>query len=172
MAIMKTIILTTIVFLTSIVSLNAQEKESISPICLQYMSFEGGENYGLVDYFIKPNGIGGEFGLRTSFKQHANFNFGVNYAHELTSNKDVTALLVMSLGPSLRIQDQVKDIDRYGKADYKSKTTIDGYINPRFTIKYKMVVASVGYFYWARKFKFSKSDGAIGGVNLSLGCAF
>ena len=61
---------------------------------------------------------------------------------------------------------------RYGKADYKSKTTIDGYINPRFTIKYKMVVASVGYFYWARKFKFSKSDGAIGGVNLSLGCAF
>lgn len=170
---MRKFILTAIVLIASIVGANAQEKETITSINLHYLSFDGFQNYGLVDYFINPNGFGGEFGLRANLEKHGNYNMdlGVNYAYELTNKNDLTALLVMSLGPSLRMQDQVKGI-KNGTVEYEQKFKFDGFINPRLTVKYKSVMASVGYFYWVPEFKFSKSDGATGGLNVSLGYSF
>lgn len=147
--------------------------DSFGALNFQYLSFDGGENYGIAACSFNPNNIGVDFGARASFKSHGNLNydFGINYSFELVNKNDFAGYLTLAIGPSFRIQDKFK-LDDDGDIDYKSGFFVDGYINPRLSIKYDRFVASIGYFYWAPKFKFSKNKGAIGGLSLAVGYCF
>ena len=63
------------------------------------MSFDGFDNYGIVDHWINPNRIGGEFGIRASFEDHGNYNvdLGINYSFELTNKNDFSAYLILAV---------------------------------------------------------------------------
>lgn len=190
---MKNLVIMTLLSLVTFMNVNAQTviknnynstttensteqstSDSFGSFNFQYMSFDGFDNYGIADHFINPNRVGGEFGIRANFERHGNCNIdlGINYSFELTNKNDCSAYLILAAGPSLRMQDKFDGLNKYGKITYKDGFFVDGYINPRLSIKYSHIVASVGYFYWAPKFKFSKNDGATGGLSLAIGYAF
>lgn len=190
---MKNLVIVTLLSLVTFINVNAQTviknnynstttenskeqstSDSFGSFNFQYMSFDGFDNYGIVDHWINPNRIGGEFGIRASFEDHGNYNvdLGINYSFELTNKNDFSAYLILAVGPSFRLQDKIDGFDKRGNLEYKEGFFVDGYINPRLSIKYSHIIASVGYFYWAPKFKFSKDDGATGGLSLAIGYAF
>lgn len=188
---MKKLVIVTLLSLITIMNVNAQTviknnynststensteqttSDMFGSYNFQYMSFDGFDNYGLSGHFIFPNRIGGEYCVRSSFEAHGNVNcdLGINYSFELTNKNDFSAYLILAAGPSLRIQDEFDGFDKRGDIKYDEGFFVDGFINPRLSIKYSHIFVSVGYFYWAPKFKFSKNDGAIGGLSLAIGC--
>lgn len=136
-----------------------------------YQNFDGYSNYGFGDQWMTPGAIGFEFFCRASFESHGNYNIDLapNYSFKLVRNSDLAAYLVLAAGPSFRMQDKV-EIDDDWNINYKLGFFVDCTINPRLVIRYDHIVASVGYYYWAPKFKFGKDNG-IGGVSVSLGWA-
>ncbi len=48
---------------------------------------------------------------------------------------------------------------------------VDGFVNGRLSVKYKKIMLSGGYYYWAPKFKFGK-DYKADGVNVTLAYCF
>lgn len=188
--IMKKSLIATFLLLASFMNVNAQTvikndysstttdneteqstSDSFGTFNLQYMSFDGFENYGFIDHIVNPNNLGYEFGIRYNFKEHGNMNIdlGINYSFELSNKNDNAVYMILAAGPSFRLQDKYDGIDKNYNIQYKLGFFVDGYINPRLSIKFSRVVASIGYFYWAPEFKFSKDDGATGGVNLAIG---
>lgn len=156
---------------TPSVSQQKTEDEDYSAVSLQYIAFDGMANYGIEASTIKPNGFSKELRFRFSTEKHGNLNFelGLNYSVEIANNNGFSSFLVMALGPSVGSRDQFKGYDQKDKPKYERSTFIDAYINPRFVIRYKAFAASIGYFYWAPKFKFSKDEGGIGALSLTLG---
>lgn len=139
-----------------------------------FLTFDGGNNYGIGASQYTPNGIGFDWLTRSSFKEYSNINtdLAVNYTFPLAQNNDLFLFLTASIGPSFRMQD-VEEIDfKTQKKKDKTKYFIDGIINPRLLLKYKKFTLGAGYFYWAPQFKFSKKDGGMGGLSLSIGCGF
>lgn len=148
--------------------------EIFSPAQFLFLTFDGGNNYGISMSQYTPNGIGFDWNMRAEFKEYGNYNtdLAVNYTFPLSQNDDLFLYLTVSIGPSLRMQD-VEEVDfETLKKEYKQKYFIDGVMNPRLVMKYKKFTLSAGYFYWAPQFKFSKDDGATGGLSLSLGYIF
>ena len=139
-----------------------------------FLTFDGGNNYGIGASWYTPNGVGFDWIMRAECKTHGNFNqdFCVNYTFPLSQNNDLALFLAAGIGPSLRMQSiEEYDFDLQKTKD-KTKWYIDGVINPRLLLKYKKATFSAGYFYWAPQFKFSKDDGGMGGLSLSLGYQF
>ena len=148
--------------------------ETFFPAQFVFLTFDGGNNYGIAVSQYTPNGIGFDWLTRASFKEYGNYNMdlAVNYTFLLSQNDDLSLFLTASIGPSFRMQDvQEYDFDAQKEKD-KTKYYIDGVINPRLLLKYKKLTLSAGYFYWAPQFKFSKKDGGTGGLSLSLGYEF
>ena len=148
--------------------------ETFFPAQFVFLTFDGGNNYGIAVSQYTPNGIGFDWLTRASFKKYGNFNMdlAVNYSFLLSQNDDLSLFLTASIGPSFRMQD-VQEYDFYAQKEKdKTKYYIDGVINPRLLLKYKKLTLSAGYFYWAPQFKFSKKDGGMGGLSLSLGYEF
>lgn len=135
-----------------------------------FLTFDGGNNYGVGLSWYTPNGIGFDWFVRAAFEDYGNFNqdLAVNYTFPLAQNDDLSLYLTASIGPSIRVQN-VYDLK---KEEDKTKLFIDGMINPRLLLKYKKFTLGAGYFYWAPQFKFSKKDGGMGGLSLSLGYQF
>lgn len=148
-------------------------KETFSYVGFGFESFNGFNNYGLAMHFLTPNGFGMDYNLRASFKDHGNYNVdvGVNYSFQIWGQEDTNLLLSLALGPSFRLQDELKGFDDHGNAEYKEKFFVDLYINPRVTFRYKRFAISAGYFLWAEKFKFSKGYRA-NGFSATLGYDF
>lgn len=144
--------------------------ETFFPSQFVFLTFDGGNNYGIALSEYTPNGIGFDWLTRASFKKYGNFNmdFAVNYTFLLSQNDDLSLFLTASIGPSFRMQ----DVYDFQKDKDKTKYFIDGVINPRLLLKYKKFTLGAGYFYWAPQFKFSKKDGGMGGLSLSLGYQF
>ena len=144
--------------------------DTFSSMQLLFLSFDGGNNYGIGVSSYTPNGIGFDWFVRSAFEEYGNFNqdLAVNYTFSLAQNDDLSLYLTTSIGPSIRIQ----DIYDFQKDKSKIKLFVDGIINPRLLLKYKKFSLGAGYFYWAPKFKFSKEDGGTGGLSLSLGYSF
>ena len=144
--------------------------ETFFPVQFVFLTFDGGNNYGIAVSQYTPNGIGFDWLTRASFKEYGNYNtdLAVNYTFPLAQNNDLFLFLTASIGPSLRIQ----DVYDFQKDEDKTKLFIDGIINPRLLLKYKKFSLGAGYFYWAPKFKFSKKDGGTGGLSLSIGYEF
>ena len=159
-------------------SSSSDKRDLIGGIFLVYYGFDGFCNYGVSDYFLKPNGVSGEFNLRTQFKQYSNYNvdLGINYSFLLWEQDKATLLLTLAAGPSFRMQNvsQIEYNERTGKTteESKEKFYIDGFVNPRLTLQVGKVILSAGYFYWAPQFKFSKDDGATGGFNVGIAYNF
>lgn len=156
---------------------DSDESEAISSFNLVYYGHKGFSNYGFTDYFLNPNGLGFDFGLRTNFKKNSNFNvdLGINYAFQLLKNGDLKLFFVPSIGPSLRLQsyEEFNYNSKTGKTTTKSKTGFycDLFFNPRITINYGHIMITGGYYMWAPKFKFE--DGYLNhGFNVALGWAF
>ena len=147
-----------------------------------FLTFKGGQNYGVGDDILHINGVGGEFCIRTDFKSHGNVNIdlGLNATYEILKNEDTNFLFTLAAGPSFRIQDELSDIKvnyssytgRYTTQEkYKSKFYVDLVVNPRLSLRYKSVLVSAGYFMWAPTAKFS--NGALAhGFQASLGYVF
>ncbi|MDD6891632.1 MAG: hypothetical protein PUD47_06035 [Bacteroidales bacterium] len=135
-----------------------------------FLTFDGGNNYGMAVSWYTPNGIGVDWLTRASFKTYGNYNvdLAANYTFPLAQNDDLSLFLTASIGPSFRMQDEFD----FQKDKDKTKFYIDGIINPRLLLKYQKFTLSAGYFYWAPQFKFSKKDGGMGGLSLSLGYDF
>ena len=150
---------------------NASAENMVSSFNLVFYSFDGGENYGFSDYFLNPNGLGGEFNIRANFESHGNYNFdlAVNYTFEILKKDDLNLYLVLAAGPSIRLQDEA-EINSKGKIEWNEKVKFDGIINPRLSVTYKNFMLSGGFFYWAPEFKFG--DDAITGFNIALGYSF
>ena len=151
-------------------------KETFSYVGFGFESFDsygGFENYGLAMHALTPNGFGMDFNLRASLEDHGNYNvdLGANYSFKLWGNDDSKLLATLALGPSFRLQDQFQGFDDQDKEKYKEKFFVDLYINPRVSFRYKRVVVSAGYFFWAAKFKFSK-DYRANGFSATLGYCF
>lgn len=144
--------------------------ETFLPVQFVFLTFDGGNNYGIGFSQYTPNGIGFDWLTRASFKEYGNINvdLAVNYTFLLSQNDDLSLFLTASIGPSFRMQ----DVYDFQKDKDKTKYFIDGVINPRLLLKYKKFTLSAGYFYWAPQFKFSKKDGGTGGLSLSLGYEF
>lgn len=165
---MKQILSTAIILLVSIVNVYAQNEntndnesslsESFTTFNLQYLAFDGCNNFGLAAHYVNINGLGGDFGVRLNFEDHGNNNvdLGLNYTVGLTHKNDFSVYFTLAGGPSLRIQDKYDGFGPNGKVEYKSAFNVDAYINPRFSFKYKRMVGSIGYFCWAPRFKFKK----------------
>ena len=151
---------------------NADASNMISSFNLVFYSFDGGENYGFSDYFLNPNGFGGEFNIRANFEDHGNYNFdlALNYTFELLKKDDLGLYLVLAAGPSLRLQDEAEYNSKNGKIEWNEKVKFDGIINPRLSVTYKKFMLSGGFFYWAPEFKFG--DEAATGFNIALGYSF
>lgn len=148
------------------------EAEAFGYVGLMFYSFDGFENYGLFFGNTNPNGLGLDFAVRASFKEHGNVNTDImfNYSIGLVEKSSTQVAVTLALGPSLRMQDEIKGVDKKGNLEWeKSKIFCDCVINPKLTVRIDKVVISAGYFYWAPKFKFSKDDGATGGFNIGLG---
>ena len=150
---------------------NASADNMISAFNLVFYSFDGGENYGISDYFLNPNGFGGEFNIRGNFESHGNYNFdlALNYTFEITKKDDLGLYLVLAAGPSLRLQDEA-EINSKGKIEWNEKVKFDGIINPRLSVTYKNFMLRGGLFYWAPEF--TSGDDAATGFNIALGYSF
>lgn len=147
--------------------------ESFGTVSFQYLSFDGFENYGLAISQNNPNKWGWDMNLRAQFESHGNYNIDwlANYSVELSKSESFGCYLTLAAGPSLRLQDEA-EINSKGELKWENGFFIDAVLNPRLTLKVNGLAASIGYFYWAPKFKFSKDDGAVGGLSLSIGLAF
>lgn len=123
---------------------------------LSFYSFKGGENYGTTSTFIKSNNVGFEFAIRTDFKSHSNYNMdlGLNYSFYLWGQDKTMLFFTPSAGLSLRIQDVLDNINKYGREEYKTKFYLDVYANPRLNLMINRVHLSVGYYMWAAEAKF------------------
>lgn len=152
------------------------EEETLVIFNLVYYGFDGFQNYGISDYWLNPNSIGGEFNIRMNFKKYGNYNFdiGPNYSFKLWGQDNKKLLLTASVGPSLRLQDvpEIK-LDSKGrvKEESKSQFKFDLYANARLAFNVGHFTLSAGYFLWGAEFKFEKgykSDG----FNVALGCTF
>ncbi|MBQ9561106.1 MAG: hypothetical protein IJV10_02365 [Prevotella sp.] len=153
--------------------------QRIGVIKFTFLSFKGGENYGIGGELLNANGIGGEYCVRTDFKSHGNINIdlGLNATYEILKDDDTNFLFTIAAGPSIRMQDELSDIKvNYNQYTGKYTTTekydfkfyVDLIVNPRFSLRYKNVLISAGYFMWAPKAKFS--DGALAhGFQATLG---
>ena len=159
-----------------------EKDEMISSANFVFYTFKGINNFGLSNYWINPNGIGGDFNIRANFKEHGNFSFdlSINYAFKLWQQEKNKLMFVVAVGPSIRIQDALKNID-YNvnkttgkvttKEEYKSKVFCDLFINPRFAFKAGHFNLSAGYFLWSAKWKFS-NGAVLHGFNASVGYSF
>lgn len=150
------------------------EKESFGYLGLMYYSFDGFENYGAVTGIVNPNGIGYELAIRSQFKKHGNYNFELllNYSFGLWAQGANQVAFTLAAGPSMRSYEEIEGMDKYGNFKYKAATAFDCILNPRLTAKFGNLIISGGYYYWAPKFKFSKDDGATGGLNIGVGVTF
>lgn len=144
--------------------------ETFSPGQFIFLTFDDFNNYGIGLSQYTPNGIGFDWFVRAAFEKYGNFNqdLAVNYTFPLAQNDELSLYLTASIGPSIRIQ----NVYDFQEEEDKTKLFIDGVTNPRLVMKYEKFTLSAGYFYWAPQFKFSKDDGAMGGLSLSLGYEF
>lgn len=147
----------------------SKESTTFSAIGLGYYGFDGMENYGFTMQGYKVNGVSIDLALRANFEDHGNYNidFGFNYTFGLYQKDDIGLYLTLAAGPSLRNQDQFDGFDKYDNPRYKDKFMVDGFVNGRLSVKYKAIMLSGGYYYWAPKFKFGK-DYKADGVNVAL----
>lgn len=149
-----------------------EDDEMIAGMALKYYSFDGGWNLGYGGEFLNPNGLGGEFTIRADvehFAEHGNYNIelGLNYSFKLFSENNTKLLLVLAVGPSVRMQDAYN----FKKDKWDSKVFFDCYMNPRIVFNYKRLLLSGGYYLWAPEFEFG-SDYRGDGLYLSLGYTF
>lgn len=151
----------------------SKKEEMLGIYNLAYYNFSdvvGKCNYGISTYFLRPNGIGGEFNIRLTFKKYGNYSvdLGPNYTFKLWGNDNSKLLFTVAAGPSIRKQEVLKYSSSY-REETKDRWYVDLFINPRIGFNYKGVVISGGYFLWTHKFKFGK-DERIDGFNVALGC--
>lgn len=158
---------------TTNVSNVSKESTSFAAFGLGYYGFDGMENYGLTIQGYNVNGASIDVALRANFEDHGNYNidFGVNYTFGLYQKDDLGLYLTLAAGPSFRTQDQLDGFDKHDNPKYKSKIMVDGFVNGRLSVKYKAIMLSGGYYYWAPKFKFGK-DYKADGVNVALAYCF
>lgn len=145
---------------------NKTNVNTVNAVNLIYYGFDGFSNYGIGFQGINENGFGFGITIRSSLKDNAPFNedLDFSYSYPLSLNADCTVFLTMALGPSIRMQNESDE-----KGSDKLKFYIDGFINPRVSLKYKKLLLSGGFFFWAPQFKFSKEEGGTSGFNVALG---
>ena len=141
-----------------------------------YLDF-GKFNLSVRGCTLKPNSFGFEFGWIGADGDEADdvsifcnmFDLGANYTYVLSSSEKTKLYLTLGLGPSLDIATATV----YDKTEKESKSEtkmyIDGYINPNLIFMYKRFSVSLGYYFRAPQFKFSKKDGADGYLALGIG---
>ena len=154
---------------------NNDDDELTGAFALTFYSFDGFQDYGFSDYFIKPNGLSGEFGIRLCFDKYGHYNaeVGLNYSFLLFKQNKTRLFFTLSVGPSLRMQyvPEFEFNQKTGMTNEKSKEKwfVDGYANGRLSLMLNKVMFSAGVFFGAPEFKLSKDDGAQVGVNLAIG---
>lgn len=151
----------------------SNESTVFSTVGLGYYDFDGMENYGITIQGYTVNGVSLDIAIRANFEEHGNVNgdFGLNYTFGLYQKDDLGLYLTLAAGPSFRTQDQLDGFDKHDNPNYKSKFMVDGFVNGRLSVKYKNIMLSGGYYYWAPKFKFGK-DYKVDGVNVTLAYCF
>ena len=97
------------------------------------------------------------------------FDLGPNYSFLLSSSEKTKLYLTLGLGPSVDVvSSSVYDkIEKETKS--KTKLYVDAFINPNLIFMYKRFSVSLGYYFRAPQFKFSKKDGADGYLALGIG---
>ncbi|MCR4810303.1 MAG: hypothetical protein K5896_10675 [Prevotella sp.] len=152
------------------------DDETMGVFNLVYYDFDGGENYGISDYFLNPNAMGFEFNIRLNFEKYGNYNvdLGPNYSIKLWGQDDKKLLLTAAAGPSFRMQ----DVPKYSqgkngnlKEESETKYKFDLFANARLSFKAGHFMLSAGYFIWGAEFKLSKGYKA-DGFNFALGYSF
>ena len=127
---------------------------------------------------LKPNSFGFEWGLTMADDEDGDvdilaflLDLGPNYSCLLSSSEKTKLYLTFGLGPSLGYWTATKSTyeDKKFKTKSESDTQIDGYIKSNLIFKYKHFALSLGYYYRAPEFKFSKKDGADGYLALGIG---
>lgn len=136
----------------------SEDDSDVSNAGINYYSFDGFENWGINADYMSLNKFGGGFAVRMNFKDHGNINvdLGINYSIKLYKGENTTIFLTPSIGPSLRMQDQLTLKEKNGKIqeEWKEKFLFDGYAQARLYLTYQRVGISAGYFAWAPEFKF------------------
>ena len=149
------------------------KEETIGAFNLVYYGFDGLSNYGVSDYWLKPNGFAGEFGFRIDFKDFYNYSFdiGPNYTFKVWGKDKNKVLLTAAVGPSFCGRDVAKikyDSQGNPKVETETKFKFDMFANVRLSFKVSRVLLSAGYFMWAPEFKMGGKYRA-DGFNVAIG---
>lgn len=151
------------------------EKKYITSVN-HYLDF-GKFNLSVRGLFLNPNSFGFEFGWigvdagevdDIDFSSQM-FDIGANYTYLLSKGENTSLYLTLGLGPSLGFYTATAFDKKELESKSKTKTYIDGYFNPNLVFMYKKFYLSLGYYYRAPQFKFSKKDGADGYLALGIG---
>ena len=140
-----------------------------------YLDF-GKFNLSVRGISLKPNSFGFEWGYTMVDDEYGDadifaylLDLGPNYSYLLSSSEKTKLYLTFGLGPSFDYSTSSVFDETEMETKSKSKIYIDGYINSNLIFMYKRFSLSLGYYYRAPEFKFSKKDGAKGCLALGIG---
>ena len=139
-----------------------------------YLDF-GKFNLSVRGAFLNPNSFGVDYGwTMVDGGENGNvstdcqmFDLGPNYSFLLSSSDKTKLYLTLGLGPSMDFTTIYDNNSKETKS--KTKFYVDAFINPNLIFMYKRFSVSLGYYFRAPQFKFSKKDGADGYLALGIG---
>lgn len=141
-----------------------------------YLDF-GKFNLSVRGTFLNPNSFGVDSGfIMVDGGKNGDvsidcvmFDLGPNYSFLLSSSEKTKLYLTLGLGPS--VDSMTSSVYDKKEKETKSKTKlyVDAFINPNLIFMYKHFSISLGYYYRAPQFKFSKKDGADGYLAFGIG---